>query len=67
MPIEFILHSIYIAQATKMTDDESIMQCLMELMESKESKFLENYHWSIEKERQKYLEQLSLNTKYFVK
>jgi len=50
---EFITPSLYIAQTTHMLEDESIAHILIELQELEETRFLENFHQSIEKERKK--------------
>jgi hypothetical protein len=44
VPAEFITLSLFIAQATKMTDDESIIARVVELMELEEARFLADFH-----------------------
>lgn len=48
--VEFIVPNLFIAQATKMTYDESIMERLQELWEMDEERFLVDFHQTIEKE-----------------
>jgi hypothetical protein len=43
VPAEFITLSLFIAQATKMTDDESITTRIEELMELEEAIFLAGF------------------------
>jgi hypothetical protein len=50
---EFITPSLFIVQATKMTDDESIAARIEELMELEEARFLADFHQTMEKDRQK--------------
>jgi hypothetical protein len=52
-PIDFITPSLYIAQATHMTDEESVAQRLAKLQELEETRFLADFHQSIEKASQK--------------
>jgi hypothetical protein len=44
---------MYIAQVTRMTEEESVAQRLAELQELKETRFLVDFHQSVEKARQK--------------
>jgi hypothetical protein len=53
VPAEFITPSLYIAQATCMIDKESVAQRLAKLQELEETRFLADFHQSVEKERQK--------------
>jgi hypothetical protein len=41
---EFITPSLFIAQSTKMIDNESIATQIAELMELEEDRFLANFH-----------------------
>jgi hypothetical protein len=52
VPTEFITLSLYIAQITHMSEDESVAQRLMELQELEETRFLADFHQSVEKARQ---------------
>jgi hypothetical protein len=65
VPTEFITPSLYIAQATCMTDEESVAQRLAELQELEETKFLEDFHQSVEKVRQKDWHDHHIKTKVF--
>jgi hypothetical protein len=53
VPAEFITPSLYIAQITHMSEEESVAQRLMELQELEETRFLADFHQSVEKERKK--------------
>jgi hypothetical protein len=53
VPIEFINPSLYIAQITHMSEEESVAQRLMELQELEETRFLADFHQLVEKERHK--------------
>jgi hypothetical protein len=64
--IEFITPSLYIAQATHLTEEESVAQRLKELHELKETRFLADFHQSVEKERQKYWHDKHIKTKVFM-
>jgi hypothetical protein len=44
VPVEFITSSLYISQITHMSEEESVVQRLMQLQELEESRFLENFH-----------------------
>jgi len=46
---EFILPILFVVQATKRTDDESIATRVKKLMELDEAKFLEDFYQTIEK------------------
>jgi hypothetical protein len=66
VPAEFISSSLYIAQITHMSEKESVAQRLMELQELEETIFLEDFHQSVEKERQKSWHDRHINTKVFM-
>jgi hypothetical protein len=66
VPSEFITPSLYIAQITQMSEEESIVQRLVELQEIEETRFLIDFHQSFEKERQKSWHDKHINTKVFV-
>jgi transposase InsO family protein len=53
VPAYFITHSIYIAQATHLKNDESIAQSIVDLQELEEARFLVYFHQSVEKARKK--------------
>lgn len=53
IPAEFVVPNLYIAQATKMFEYESIAKHLQELWELDEHHFLAYFHESVEKQRQK--------------
>jgi hypothetical protein len=53
VPAEFITPSLYIAQATRITDKESVAERLAELQELEETRFMVDFHQSVEKEREK--------------
>jgi hypothetical protein len=63
VPAEFITPSFYIAQVTHMSEEESIVQRLMELKELEETIFLADFHQSVEKERQKSWHDRDIKTK----
>jgi hypothetical protein len=44
VPIEFLTPILFISQATKMIDDDSIVLRVEELMELEEAGFLEDFH-----------------------
>ena len=44
VPIEFITPSLYIAQITHMSEDESVVWRLMELQEIEETRLLADFH-----------------------
>jgi hypothetical protein len=62
---KFITPILYIAQATCMTNEELVAQRLVELQELEETRFLANFHQSVEKERQKYWHDRHIKTKVF--
>jgi hypothetical protein len=66
VPTDFITPSLYIAQATHMTDDTSVAQRIADLQELEEARFLADFHQSVEKSRQKYWHDRHINTKRFV-
>jgi hypothetical protein len=49
VPAEFLTPSLFIAQATKMTEDESIVVWVEELLELEEARFLAYFHQTVEK------------------
>jgi hypothetical protein len=49
VPVEFITPSLYIAQATHTKEEESVAQRLKELQELEETRFLVDFHQSVEK------------------
>jgi hypothetical protein len=49
VPVEFLTPSLFIAQATKMTDDDSLVVWVEELMELEEVRFLVYFHQTMEK------------------
>jgi hypothetical protein len=49
VPAEFLTPSLFIAQATKMTEDESIVAWVEELLELEEARFLAYFHQTVEK------------------
>jgi hypothetical protein len=67
VPAEFITPSLYIAQITHMSEDESVAQRLMELQELEETRFLADFHQSVEKARQKSWHDRHIKTKVFCK
>jgi hypothetical protein len=66
VPAEFITLSLYIAHITHMLEEELVMQRLMELQELEETRFLADFHESVEKERQKDCHYRHIKTKVFV-
>jgi hypothetical protein len=54
VPTKFITPSLYIAQITHMSEDESVAERLMELHELEETRVLTYFHESVEKARHKY-------------
>jgi hypothetical protein len=65
VPTEFISPSLFVVQATKMTDDESITARVIELMQLDEAIFLANFHQTVEKSRQKAWHDRHIKHKYF--
>jgi len=65
VPAEFINPSLYIAQVTCMIEGESIMQILTELQEFEETRFIVEFHQSVEKARQNSWHDRNINTKVF--
>jgi hypothetical protein len=53
VPVEFLTPSLFIAQATKMTDDDSLVERVEELMELEEARFLAYFHQTVEKSSKK--------------
>jgi transposase InsO family protein len=66
VPTQFITLSLYIAQTTHISKEESVAQRIMELHELLETRFLANFHQSVEKTRQKAWHDIHVNTKLFV-
>jgi hypothetical protein len=66
VPAEFITPSLYISQATRMIDEESVVQRLAELQELEETRFLADFHQSVEKARQKSWHDHHIKTKVFI-
>jgi hypothetical protein len=66
VPPEFIILIFYITQITHMSEEESIVQRLMELQEIEETRFLADFHQSVEKARKKYWHDRHIKTKVFV-
>jgi hypothetical protein len=65
VPIEFITPSFCITQNTQMLEDESVAHRLMDLQELEETRFLVDFHQSVEKSRQKACHDRHINTKVF--
>jgi hypothetical protein len=65
VPTKFITPSLYIAQATCMTDKELATQRLAELQELEETRFLADFHQLVAKARQKYWHDQHIKTKVF--
>jgi hypothetical protein len=65
VPTDFITPSLYIAQATHMTDDESVAQRIADLQELEEARFLAYFHQSVEKARQKSWHDRHIKSKIF--
>lgn len=53
VPAEFVLPSLYIAQATRMLEEASLQSYIKELMELEEDRFVAQYRQTISKSRQK--------------
>jgi hypothetical protein len=51
VPVEFITPSLYIARATHMTNDASVVKRIENLLELKEARFLIDFHQQVEKSR----------------
>jgi hypothetical protein len=66
VPTEFITTSLYIAQITHMSEEESIAQRLMELHEIEQTMFVVDFHQSVEKARKKFWHYRNIKTKVFV-
>jgi hypothetical protein len=66
VPAEFITPSLYIAQITHMSEDESVAQRLMDLQELEETRFLADFHQTVEKARKKSWHDRHIKTKVFV-
>jgi hypothetical protein len=65
VPTKFITPSLYIAQITHMSEEESVTQRLMDLQEFEETRFLANFHQSVEKARQKSWHDRHIKNKIF--
>jgi hypothetical protein len=65
VPVELINPSLYIAHITHMSEEESIAHRLMELQEIKETRFLADFHQSVEKARKKAWHDKHIKTKVF--
>jgi hypothetical protein len=65
VPVDFITPSLYIAHATHMIDDESIVQRIADLKELEEERFLSNFHQSVEKSRKKTWHDRHIKSKRF--
>jgi hypothetical protein len=65
VPADFITPSLYIAQATHMTDDESVAQRIADLQELEEARFLAYFHQTVEKARQKSWHDRHIKSKIF--
>jgi hypothetical protein len=44
VPVEFLTPILFIAQATKMIDDDSLVEWVEELVELEEARFLADFH-----------------------
>jgi len=44
VPVEFLTPILFIAQATKMIDDDSLVELVEELVEIEEDRFLADFH-----------------------
>jgi hypothetical protein len=66
MPTNFITPSFYIAQVTRMTEEESIVQRITKLQELEETRFLADFHQLVQKERQKAWHDRHIKTKVFM-
>ena len=53
VPAEFVVLSIFISQATNMTDNASLQKHLKEVMELDEARFLAEFHQFVVQRRQK--------------
>ena len=53
VPVEFLTPSLFIAQDTKITYDESLFEWVEELMELEEARFLAYFHHTMDKSWQK--------------
>jgi transposase InsO family protein len=65
VPTKLITPSLYIAQITHMSNEESVAQRLMELQELEETRFLVYFHQSVEKVRHKSWHYRKIKTKVF--
>jgi hypothetical protein len=63
---EFITPSLYIAHITHMLEDESVAHRITKLKELEETKFLVDFHQSVEKLRHKSWHDIHIKTKVFV-
>jgi hypothetical protein len=63
VPSMFLTPSLFIVQATNMTDDESIVVRVNELMELEEDRFFMDLHQTVEKDRMKAWHDIHINHK----
>jgi hypothetical protein len=63
---KFLTPSLFNVQATKMTNDESMVARVRELMELEEARFLADFHKAMEKSQQKAWHDQHINRKSFV-
>jgi hypothetical protein len=66
VPAKLITPSLYIAQITHMSEEESVAQRLMVLQELEETRFFADLHQSIDKEWKKAWHDRHIKTKIFV-
>jgi hypothetical protein len=66
VPTEFITLSLFIVQATKMTNDDSIEARVEELMKLEEARFLVDFHQTVEKGQHKSWHDRNIKIKSFV-
>jgi len=66
VPAKFTTPSLYIGHVTHMSEEESIAQRLIELQEIEETRFLADFHQSVDKARQKTWHDRHIKTKVFV-
>jgi len=66
IPVEFIIPNLFISHATKMSDDESILEMLQDLWQLDEQHFLPYFHQIIENEIQKPWHDHHIKKSFFV-
>jgi hypothetical protein len=66
VPAELITPSLYITQVTHMSEDESVAQRVTELQELDETRFLVEFHQTVEKARKKAWHDRHIKAKTFV-